>query len=137
MGGGRGVGYLLLSPRHVCGLLGVERIGDASHDKHIKLQLLLAILFLALQLLQVVFLFAGGRRARAGRSGATAAAAGRKSAGALAGPTRGDAGSGLGGHHFFALLLHYPVRLLLAGRRIQHLSLEAMTFRLKEPDLPN
>lgn len=115
--------YLLLSPGHVRGLLRVEGVCDAPHDKNIQLQLLFAILFVPLELLQVLFLLAGGGRARAGRTGAAAAAARRQSARALAGPARGDAGSGLGCHRLFALLLHYPIRFLLAGRRVQHLGL--------------
>lgn len=118
--------YLLLSPCHVCGLFCIEWISDASHHKNIQLQLLFTVVFLPLQLLQILFLLAGGGRARAGRTGTAAAAAGRQSARALAGPARRDAGSGLRCHHLFALLLYYPIRFLLAGRWIQHLALEVM-----------
>lgn len=110
--------YLLLSPCHVGGLFCIEGVRDASHHKNIQLQLLLALVLVPLQLLQVLFLLAGGGRARAGRTGAAAAAAGRQSSRALAGPARRDAGSGLRCHRLFALLLHYPVRFLLAGRRV-------------------
>lgn len=115
--------YLLLSPGHVRGLLGVEGVCDAAHDKNIQLQLLFAVLLVPVELLQVLLLLAGGGGARACRTGAAAAAAGRQSARALAGPARGDAGTGLGCHRLLALLLHYPIGFLLAGRRVQHLGL--------------
>lgn len=80
--------YLLLSPGHVRGLLRIEGVCDAPHDKNIQLQLLFAVLLVPLELLQVLFLLAGGGRARAGRTGAAAAAAGGQSARALACPAR-------------------------------------------------
>lgn len=69
--------YLLLSPCHVRGLFCIEWVSDASHHKNIQLQLLLALVLVPLQLLQILFLLAGGWRARAGRTGAAAAAARR------------------------------------------------------------
>lgn len=114
--------YLQLSPCHVGRLLGVERIGDASHHKDIELQLLLSFIFFPLQFLHVLlFWLADGRRARAGWSRAGATAGGLEPIGALAGPAGGDAnGSGLRSHHLSAFLLHYPVRFLFAGGWIQH-----------------
>lgn len=110
--------YLLLPPCHICGLFCIEWVSDTSHHKNIQLQLLFTVFFLSLQLLQIFFLLASGWRARAGRARTAAAAAGRKSTRALAGPAWRDAWSGLGGHRLFAFLLHYPIRFLLAGRRV-------------------
>lgn len=110
--------YLLLSPCHICGLFCIEWVSDASHHKNIQLQLLFTVFFLSLQLLQVFFLLASGWRARAGRACTAAAAAGRQSTRALAGPAWRYAWSSLGGHCLFAFLLHYPIRFLLAGRRV-------------------
>lgn len=52
--------YLLLSPCHICGLFCIEWVSDASHHKNIQLQLLFALFLIPLQLLQVIFLLAGG-----------------------------------------------------------------------------
>lgn len=128
--------YLLLPAGHVGGLLGVEGVGDAAHDEDVELQLLLPLLLLPLQPLQLVLLLltghrgagAGGpRRAAAApaglqppgaptATGAAAAAAARALAGAAGRePRRGGRQRLLA-----ALLLYQLLRLLLAGRRVQH-----------------
>lgn len=123
--------YLLLPAGHVGGLLGVEGVGDAAHDEDVELQLPLPLLLLALQPLQLILLLLAGHR-RAGARGPSrspgaparlqpsAAATAAAGAGALAGAAGREAGGGGSQRLLAALLLHQLLRLLLAGRRVQH-----------------
>lgn len=118
--------YLLLSPGHISWLLCVERIGDATHHKYIKLEPFFLLLLLSLHLLHVLLLFvATHRRAGAGGSATAAPAHPRlepSAAVAVGDSARRQPGSSeaLRGRHLFVLHLQYLISFFLAGRRVQH-----------------
>lgn len=114
--------HLLLPPGHVCGLLGVEGVRDASHHEDVELQADPPLLLLIQLPLGFVSPLADHRGARApGSVRATAARAPRRVPPPF--PSRGGQRSlrTAGRHrHLAALLLQPLVRLLFAGRRVQH-----------------
>lgn len=114
--------HLLLPPGHVCGLLGVEGVRDASHHEDVELQADPPLLLLVQLPLGLVSPLTDHRGARApGSDRATAARAPRRVPPPF--PSRGGQRSlrTAGRRRHLAALLFQPlVRLLFAGGRVQH-----------------
>lgn len=117
--------HLLLPPGHVSGLLGVERVRDAPHHEDVELQAdapLLLLIQLPFGLISPLAEYRGARAHGSSRS-ATATTTGASRCVPPPFPSRGRRRS-LGAarrHQYLAALLLQPlVRLLLAGRRVEH-----------------
>lgn len=117
--------HLLLPPGHVGGLLGVEWVRDAPHHEDVQLQAdapLLLLVQLPLGLVSPLAEYGGARAHRSGRS-ATATTTGASRCVPPPFPSRGrrhSLGAARRHQHLAALLLQPLVRLLLAGRRVEH-----------------
>lgn len=114
--------HLLLPPGHVSGLLGIKRVRDTSHHEDVELQAdppLMLLVQLPFGLLSSLAEHGGARAHGSGR--AAAARAPRSVPPPF--PSRGRQHSlrAAGRHQHIAALFFQPlVRLLFAGRRVQH-----------------